>query len=211
MECRLPIVRSDFDATERAGCLFRFVVRLVAVAASLLVGYYLTEHRVLVTMLVLLALTWGLEVLLRRTFPDWARKRDLIGEVVFKAAGFELNVGSDFRTISFQPGAKIDLDTHHIQGRPRGYRDFLRNGVGTLTVEGDQDIVTLKFLVRSKRDLADLLAVLKTWYRKGYQVHETMGDKSMSVFLLKWDWSFEELQAAKKEYGLVKLWPSIKG
>lgn len=210
MECRLPIIRADFDTTERAGCLFRFVVRIIAIGIAGLLAFQSFEHRALIAMVTFLVLAWGLEVLLRRTFPDWVRKRDHIGEVTLRATGMDLRVSSETRSVAFPPGSLIDIDTHHVQGRARFYRDIRHNGIGTLTISKDQDPIVVKFLVRNKRDLSCLLEVLKTWYHQGYRVHETIGAPSKSVFLMKWDWSYEDLRKAKEEYGLAQLWPSIR-
>lgn len=203
MPCRLPLVRPDFDATERPFAFKELLVHIVMVLAIVYVSFVLFPSPALYVILLIAGiLTIGRS--LRRTRRDWVRQRDIIGTLVLDDDQVATEgLGADAR-IGALSGWTIRMATHYIQGRGARYKDILHNGIATLTLKHGDAVHTFKFLVRDKAALEALIAVLKTWYRNRYDLHESAADMAGAVFLTRWDWHYADLQAAKRELGIHK-------
>lgn len=199
MGCELPILREDFDGTERAGTLIWFLSGTLTAAFSVFLLFIVGPFAMILAMGIgiLFSNRW-----MHSALSDWASKKDFIGKVVLGNT-IETNIEGVRRTITLAQGDRVRLETHHKQGKPRVWKDVIHNGVGTLTIYDGTTPTTIKFLVRNKGEMNELVEVLRSWYRAGYQVVETFGGPSLSVFLMRDNWPYDELRSAKSELGLV--------
>ncbi len=211
--CRLALVRPDLDPEKREGkdLFARFTFSLVLAAMALtpvmLIGPRSPWTILLLLMLVPLALAVG--YFWRRKQLDRSAVRDRVGYAVLATSGVTLEMDGSERLLPFERATVIAIKTREYQGKPiwSEYRPH-HSGIASVQLIDERGIPPFQVLLRTKRDQQHLLDVMKTWYRAGLTVRESVYD--INTFLMRSDRSYEELQAAKKEYGLTDLWPSSR-
>jgi hypothetical protein len=75
-------------------------------------------------------------------------------------------------------------------------------------VAGELKTLLFQVLIRTKQEERELVDVLKSWYRSGYALRESV--YGSSSFLLGTDLTYSEVQRLKNEYHLEKMWPVSK-
>lgn len=190
---QLPLIRPDMDTTERGGSVF-LLGRLLPVLVLLLMAIsgFMTLGVVLLVMGFFVVPGW-----VRRLPRDHVRRRDIIGEVVVHSGGVDVVHGAQCRSIGWAGARAIRLDTNHILRRGYNGRDILRNGIATLSVEFAHGTEVVKFLVRTKQDQQQLIAVVRTWYHQGLPLPLENLTRLMGVGL-----HFQGIQELKRELGL---------
>ena len=93
----------------------------------------------------------------------------------------------------------MHVASNHIQGEGMHYRDVLRNGLGVLTANGPAERIEAKFLITTKEQQAALQEVMRSWYRAGLQVTESLGEQRSGILLLRGHRSYADLQRAKAD------------
>lgn len=123
-------------------------------------------------------------------------------QILFMQEGVE-------RILPLDPRTEISLTTRCFLGKPTWSKNRpIHSGIATFKVTNGLDALPFQVVVSTEHEERALLEVIRSWYRAGYTVRESV--YSGSSFLLRTDLTYAEVQRLKSEYGLKEMWPVSK-
>lgn len=120
---------------------------------------------------------WFGKSFIRKYYSDWIKKKDIIGEFVFKSNAISFISNSIVENIDINDITEIDLHYNYIQGKQFSYKDIIHNGLAKIKIVlKSGDIKTIKFIIEEKEQLDNLKPIWKEFYNSGISIKEKMGN-----------------------------------
>ncbi len=193
-------IRDDKDISEKEG------FGTIVISSFIIVGLGVFMVKTLnvnpfVTGLTMLALAWLGRPLTRKLFGDYAKKRDIIGELTLDTTSITSKKDNSNQVINCADISSLNLKYNFIQGQQFAYKDIIHNGLAHLSIQTKSNqALQFKFLIETEEQLKALKPIWKEYYRQRIKIGESMGKYDFKTILFEMDnLSFEKMQELKKE------------
>jgi hypothetical protein len=196
---RFKRIRNDKDISEKEGFGTQFITSIILVGLHIFALVYFQVPISLITCSLLL-FAFAFRPLTRRLYPDWARKKDIIGEVYFDSNEVKATSVNEEITIDLKQINTLAFSYNYIQGKQFSTRDILHNGMAQMVftyTSGEKQ--ELKWLIENKKQLDAFKPILKAYYLLGINIQERMGKYSFKTILFDAELTHAKIQMYKKE------------
>jgi len=199
MNATFPQISPDKNPEEKDGLwlpiLITFTVLFLGIVYYKIVGVFTLRE-----LLALIPLGIGAPRFIRKSLPDWVRKKDIVGTLNFEDTQITWETEDQQNKLLYADISQLLLHHNYIRGKSYGSRDILHNGIARLTVPPlNGRSQTVQFLIASEDQHTDLITVLKFLYRLGIPIKEAMGNYSIKSKLLDVDLNYQKIQTYKQE------------
>lgn len=192
-------IRNDKDIREKEGFGTQFISSLILVGLHILALVYFHVSISLVTFS-LIIFAFAFRPLTRRFYPDWARKKDIMGDVCFDSNQVKSTFSNEEIIIELRQISSLDFTYNYIQGKQFSTRDIIHNGMAQMVFTystGEKQ--ELKWLIENKKQLDAFKPILKAYYLLGINIQERMGKYAIKTILLDAELTHAKIQEYKKE------------
>lgn len=195
----LPLLRDGFTVKNYDGLLLGLSSALffVAVLFSLIKWAVLPDW---VFALVLFLLAIMCLFLFRRMMPDWAKIKDIVGTCSFYADKIEVATKDNINQYEIQ-STVLRVISNFYRGLADG-KYSSHNGILSIVLTKGEASLNITTILRTKNEYEQMIDVLAIWYKTGVSITELCTEEQLSALLLKTNYSYVELQAAKADLGI---------
>lgn len=197
----LPLLRDDFTTKNYDSIVFR----LSSAIAFAIVMFLLIKYTPLTT-------TWGfgfvvfflallLLFLMRRLMPDWVKTHHIVGTCMFYSNKVEVKTKSKSHCLELTKSSIVNITSSFYRGLANG-RYSTHNGILSMSVIENGRSIKINTVLRTKQEYELMIGVLKVWYKTGVPIHEHCTEEQLNALLLKTNYTYAELKAAKAELGI---------
>lgn len=177
---------------------FQIIEVILITLITVTLGRWTETHYIIIS-LIAISLFIISKLYTRRLYPDWVRKKDIIGRVRFADREIITSNGTIFHLDNYN---FLHIKHNYVKGLQLGYLGTQNNGVAKLILTDSSGTKeSIQFLIESKEHQKTFTTALKNYYKSGLKIKEEFGEREIKTILLSPDTKYtdKELEDLRKE------------